>query len=363
MNIQSLPNDDSGEGMIGPPSTISIAMEDLRSFTLFRKLPTELRLKVWKATFPDARLISIRRDFEDDEQPSQGRTPPYFAFTVSVTGDLPIALSVCRESYGVANASYPPLLSEFSGCQWPMRAFGLTHTRINYQKDTLLLRAEDVDNIAYWLNISEIQNFAINVAGSSQEPEDLFTSHIWDFLYLGFHSLKTMQLVFHAHSSEPPEIAKRQHPIDDFHLLDVDSNFEDLIDYLQQKDGRGNVNPLRSLEPLQTVGPIARSLREGWRSLLAGGKYDCWQELSFGIALEATERRAEHRFKNDTTTWRVPYRFLIFNRDSLPDYARREELELPFDVWVVRKLCDEHGNVDSRYDDLSRLFEEQCVLG
>lgn len=78
---------------------LALVKPELRAFTVFPNLPTELRLKVWKSALPDPRLVDIRFWKED---------VVHVEYT-SKAGDLAATLLlVCKESRGVFPRNYKP---------------------------------------------------------------------------------------------------------------------------------------------------------------------------------------------------------------------------------------------------------------
>jgi hypothetical protein len=98
--IQTLATAHSSEySLPGTPDTsqallieqCTLATKHSRIFTTFLKLPTEIRLKIWKATFPGPRVVEI---FAPGDDTIRANLPP------------PIALSTCRESRTEALKTY-----------------------------------------------------------------------------------------------------------------------------------------------------------------------------------------------------------------------------------------------------------------
>lgn len=67
-------------------------------FHLFPKLPTELRLKIWRATFPGRRLVPIKAQTSPGtvDLTSRRNDPASNGFTSCVV--IPKALRICKES-------------------------------------------------------------------------------------------------------------------------------------------------------------------------------------------------------------------------------------------------------------------------
>ena len=104
-----------------PTSTSSHAL----MFTLFNRLPIELRLKIWEAALPDPRVVNIREKRLRKTRPGRDM--------VAVTSDTkaPSVLFACRESYSAASKFYIPSFA-FSD--------SIPETYFDFQRDTLYLR-------------------------------------------------------------------------------------------------------------------------------------------------------------------------------------------------------------------------------
>ena len=72
------------------------------TFSSFPRLPPEIRCRIWKASYPTTRYISISFAFESLE--TQG-----IRWTHTIAGEEPIALSVCRESRAEVLRTYKRL--------------------------------------------------------------------------------------------------------------------------------------------------------------------------------------------------------------------------------------------------------------
>jgi hypothetical protein len=71
-----------------------------RTFTLFSNLPVELQRMIWKSTLPGPRYVEIRYDHHTN--------------TFTSPTELPVSLSICHESRGVAREEYQLAFSTVS---------------------------------------------------------------------------------------------------------------------------------------------------------------------------------------------------------------------------------------------------------
>ncbi|KAF8861544.1 hypothetical protein BDZ45DRAFT_258901 [Acephala macrosclerotiorum] len=113
-------------------------------FTLFNRLPVELRLKIWEAALPGPRVVNIReKRLKKPRQPEREHieeTSPDFDLPtfsrynpVGLTSDseAPSLLFTCRESYNVASKFYVLSFTQ---------ATSIPETYFDFHKDTLYLR-------------------------------------------------------------------------------------------------------------------------------------------------------------------------------------------------------------------------------
>ena len=75
---------------------MALPTKALQSFTIFEKLPLELRIKIWKFTLPGPRVVSLRFN-RGAKQYTSSTTPP-------------ILLRTCPESRAVALETYTILI-------------------------------------------------------------------------------------------------------------------------------------------------------------------------------------------------------------------------------------------------------------
>jgi hypothetical protein len=113
------------------------------TFTLFPKLPTEIRSIIWKLTI-EPRVVEMK--FDDEKG---------FYSTI----DYPVALEVCRDSRQAVIPSYSLCFGS---------SFYRAHTRFNFSLDTVYLDSSFLDYSRLFLvglrdeEVSKIQHFAID---------------------------------------------------------------------------------------------------------------------------------------------------------------------------------------------------------
>jgi hypothetical protein len=107
-----VPNTDDGNDIMPAmqptdPSMVitSNSIAPLTSFTVFPDLPAELRIKIWRFSFPGPRLVSLRLHDEDDPLKSSCRS----------SAEIPVALSVCYESRVEAQKQYKLSFARIAG--------------------------------------------------------------------------------------------------------------------------------------------------------------------------------------------------------------------------------------------------------
>ncbi|KAE8451998.1 hypothetical protein EG329_002163 [Mollisiaceae sp. DMI_Dod_QoI] len=81
----------------GRDDNLQLADQQLgKTFTVFRKLPIELRYMIWTMSLPGQRVLEIKRLHEEDDSAPEYRS----------AARIPTALHVCRESRKLAQRSY-----------------------------------------------------------------------------------------------------------------------------------------------------------------------------------------------------------------------------------------------------------------
>jgi hypothetical protein len=77
-----LPFDKHQQAVVNPQ--IESPSQSVTTFTVFPKLPVELRFKIWKLALPGTRVVAINFDYESE--------------TITSSARIPAALHTCRES-------------------------------------------------------------------------------------------------------------------------------------------------------------------------------------------------------------------------------------------------------------------------
>jgi hypothetical protein len=165
-------------------------------FTLFNRLPIELRLKIWEAALPDPRVINIRE--KRSKKTRLGRD------MVAVASDTkaPSVLFACRESYSVASKFYIPSFAF---------ADSIPETYFDFQRDTLYLRFDTfallswddwfsgtMDELEYLYdsaNLKRVQNVAVLLDPNPDQITNIARpSRLANILFL-FGNVKNLTLV------------------------------------------------------------------------------------------------------------------------------------------------------------------------
>ncbi|KAG9231367.1 hypothetical protein BJ875DRAFT_444147 [Amylocarpus encephaloides] len=108
---------------------------DIPRFTLFGRLPIEIRIKIWEATLPGPRVINIREKRVKNRHPNFDS--PYLTgawnnvLALWSDSKAPSTLFACSESYHVASRFYVPSFAFPSS---------IPETYFNFHIDTLYLR-------------------------------------------------------------------------------------------------------------------------------------------------------------------------------------------------------------------------------
>jgi hypothetical protein len=150
------------------------------TFTIFNRLPIEVRLQIWEAALPGPRLINIKekrlrktkREHIAETCPDldPATFPPDNLLGVTSDSKAPSVLFACRESYSVASKVYVPSFAF---------ADSIPETYFDFRRDTLYLSCnkfglfyEDVEGSWYKtgdelqrlydrVNLGRVQNLAI----------------------------------------------------------------------------------------------------------------------------------------------------------------------------------------------------------
>jgi hypothetical protein len=88
-------------------------VEDLSIFQLFPKLPAEIRLRIWKLSFPCTRAIRVRPLVDKDRPLSyrENTSREVLNIRFSYTDDPIMALQISRESRKAGLSIYRPLVA------------------------------------------------------------------------------------------------------------------------------------------------------------------------------------------------------------------------------------------------------------
>ena len=142
------------------------------TFTLFDRLPLEIRLQIWEAALPGPRIIHLEK-----WQASFDRSITFNVLEISSNTKAPSMLFANRESRLVASQCYIPSFA-FEG--------STTKTYFNFQMDTLYFRLDtldemheldsavkDVESVYDTEQIFRVRNIAI----LSQDPEHYGATH------------------------------------------------------------------------------------------------------------------------------------------------------------------------------------------
>jgi hypothetical protein len=149
-------------------------------FTIFNRLPIEVRLQIWEAALPGPRLVNIKekrlrktkREHIAETRPDLDPTafPPDNLLGVTSDSRAPSVLFACRESYSVASKVYVPSFGF---------ATSIPETYFDFQRDTLYLRCntfglfyeeaegswdetiDELDRLYDRVNVARVQNLAI----------------------------------------------------------------------------------------------------------------------------------------------------------------------------------------------------------
>lgn len=334
-------------------------------FTLFRKLPLELRLIIWKFTF---KARTIRLHLVKIEHAGQG---PLWKCVIAGDRD-PVALFVCHESRELALKTYETFITQnLTACPQPpnyeLKLVGFPSMRINFDIDKIILsRASPnhppaIDMIA----TEKVKNLGVDL--------NLHGTTIIDALNLSrllkdWPNLKSLQFIFGSGSTNKglTEALKTGVALP---LVPFDSNLEDYLAHAQQKQGRARNQPINNMDSLHDVFSTGETIKRGfWNFMRDNVAPHQWTGLVFDTAFQASWTTEAPTFKAHIAGVRTPRLVaecscMILNRDQLPPHLQGlfSENRFPATFWRKWQIGGSDGEIGSRYDGIERLFGEMKI--
>lgn len=229
---------------------------------------------------------------------------------------------------------------------------------IDFEHDILVYGPQiDMQDLGAWMDLSKITNMALNVQIYFQDAEMIGQpGELWDRLSDELTGLKSLKLVL---DSRPPQAVPFGMHKTACQLVDIDSNFADLVESLQQRNSRLERAGLRSLHPLQNMVSATNTLKSWFGNFTEkDGRGRKWRDVQLSVAFTAKEIKTWPPKRDGTDGW-----YAVFHV-SVPDVTFWAQEFDPRNIMngilcasVSRRICGENGEMDSRYDGLGRLFQ------
>jgi hypothetical protein len=338
------------------------------TFTRFLDLPKELRLIIWESTCPADRVIQII---------STRKIPSLWlldeaGINWTISGTTPVALLVCQESRDLAKEKYRPLF-ECLGTQdrcpdvKAVNFVGLRNIRIDLDRDTILIGPAKMNYVLHYLDFSKIQHLAVAFYEEYLNTNPMMTGRLGGIpVWIGargwttiWPNLKSLTFVLGRTSLVPAQSNRHWQPY--FRLVDVDSNFVDMVQWLQQRLPPEIKTRATPFATLSNLGSIATSLRANFhenRELIE--QQNRWQNLAFRASVavfpETTFRQ------NGSEDWVTSYLTMSEDKNDIPKgWARDFYANIgrgPFLWSVYTTICRRDSELKSRYDGIKELFLE-----
>lgn len=357
------------------------------TFPRFLNLPAEIRCRIWEFTYPHERFIQIISTGFDYENKSWYLDHEGTHWTIS--GTSPVALRVCHESREFAKKRYKTIyecflkkeIQESKDNQPKTPRIGITgflSIRIDLEYDTILLGPAHVKYLRQWFDFTKIKHLALmsyeEYLGTDPvwmerlrrkpvwtgPPESNCWTNVWP-------NLKSLNFILGRTSRVPDSNNSSWQP--DFKLVDVDSNFSDLVAATKQMEPKeGNGAPPNNT--LFNFCSIATRLKQNFQAAKREiEKVKKWEKLDFRVTVAVFQTEMVLRDFDSCPTHDIRHklsdRFVMYmrsclNRTQIPEYTPFTQCSRSgLYYWIERMaVCYPDGEPKSRYDGIQRLFTE-----
>jgi hypothetical protein len=341
------------------------------TFTRFIDLPKELRVLIWKLTYPVDRIIQII---------STRATPALWmideaGLNWTISGTTPVALLVCQESRNIAKEKYKPLFECLATQQniFQAEAFnflGCLNIRIDLDRDTILIGPAIMNYALHYLNLSKIKHLAVAFYEEYLYTNPIMTGRLGGVpVWTGeggwtdvWPNLKSLNFVLGRTSLVPTQSNRHWQPY--FKLLPVDSNFVDMVEWIKQKIPLAARTRTPAYATLANLGAIANSLKANFHENRALIERETeWQNLEFRVTVAIFPETTF--LKDGGTEWAVSYLTMSEDKYDIPKgwardmYANTERG--PFLWGAYTCICYKDRELKSRYDGIKELFGNEVV--
>ncbi|CZR57776.1 uncharacterized protein PAC_07665 [Phialocephala subalpina] len=337
---------------------------DLEEFALFPELPKELRLQIWEHTL-ETRPRVVRMHLQMLDRPQ---------LRCTIGGDPnPVALSVCHESRELASETYEPLLHDYP----PNNFLGLipnfpSFTRVKFSGFRYMRFNFATDKFVFGRSERGLPI-------EHESPDRFEVAPNLSKLAQDFPNLRRLDYILNTATPHPEATmdALLKKGEGSSHLVPLDSNLTDLLFYQQQKQGQGlsdRFDPINSLLDLAfdiREASMAKAEFRDFMSTLDTSRH--WTKLKNFETFFQVVRNNRYdlhsiiQVDNDTERrklrWVVPPYVVRF--ENLNQLLRERENPydgyesgFPCDRLATRTICDQDGEMFSRYDGMEELFRE-----
>ncbi|KAF8854287.1 hypothetical protein BDZ45DRAFT_693528 [Acephala macrosclerotiorum] len=273
-------------------------------FTLFRKLPLELRLMVWKFSF---KARNIRLHLIRIERAGQG---PLWKCVVAGDRD-PGALFVCHESRELALKTYETFITKNPNVgpnlhNYELKLVGFPSMRINFDVDKVIVSRASRDNPSAkdLIATEKVKNLAVDLSLHGTTVID--TPHLPRLLN-DWSNLKSLQFIFGSGSTNKKGLTEALKTGMVLPLVPFDSNLEDYLAYVHQKQGRTRNQPINNMSRLHYVFLTAETIkREFWNFMKDAVAPHQWPGLIFDTAFQAAWTTEASTFEDHIAGVRTP---------------------------------------------------------
>jgi hypothetical protein len=321
-----------------PQSNSAQVPKPFSKFTLFLKLPTELRLKIWKHAMPMWRPILIHNTWNQEafENWDRDHLEDTLECTVSTLTNDSSVFRACKESWAVVQEMTEPVYDESDNPEnnniGPrILASGQLKVRCKFEGNVVIIGRRGItflDRIASHFKLQGIRALVVSTRmlyGTWQAPR------IFDSIKRNCPNLE--HLTFTIGVGGQP--TAREDP-DFVNYVNMDSELTDLVHFLSQMNADGNAY-------VEYLALLARAdrFRAHFRAWVEDVAPE-WQNRGFNIGMIVKKRKRGS--KGLRIRWDL--------RDTLRP-------------WTTLVISSQVGNgltLDSRYAGLKRLFGKQEPL-
>jgi hypothetical protein len=259
-------------------------------FTIFPKLPTELRLKIWKLAMPMWRPILIKTAWNQEAYivRDPNHTNDTLTCTVSTVTKDSSVFRVCRESWAVAQSMTEPIYDEKFSLEkkasgFKTRARGQLKMRCKFKDNMVIIGRHGIPAFEYIANQFRLQGVRILVLCTKLLFRASHVDQVCDSVKRNCPNIEKLIFTIGAglatKSKENPE---------HIHCVRMDSNLTDLMYFLAQTSGKENI-----LVEYLTLLAKANRCKTRYTTWVTESAPE-WEALDFDVCMMLRKRKRDY---------------------------------------------------------------------